>query len=65
MNTLLRSESEKPKLMEAGLPFWKLVNMLDNGMTEEQIINQYPLLSSAEIKVAMKYAGSTAVSITR
>ncbi|MFT4155360.1 DUF433 domain-containing protein [Parafilimonas sp.] len=62
MNILLHSETEKPKLNEAGLPFWKLVNMVNNGATEEEILKQYPLLSKAEIKVAVKYAGSTAVS---
>lgn len=61
MNTLLRSESDKPNFKEPRLPFWMLVNMLDNGTTEEQILKQYPSLSAAEIKAAIKYADSTTV----
>ena len=43
------------------VPFWLIVSMLDDGMTEEQILKQYPSLSCAEIKAAVKYAESTAV----
>ena len=39
------------------IPVWLLVSMLDNGKTEEQILQQYPSLSPAEIKAASNYAG--------
>ena len=46
---------------EKPIPVWLLVSMLDDGMTKEQIVKQYPSLSSEEIKTAVKYAESTAV----
>jgi uncharacterized protein (DUF433 family) len=39
------------------VPVWLLVSMLDNGITEEQILIKYPSLSPAEIKAATNYAG--------
>ncbi|HEX5150492.1 MAG TPA: DUF433 domain-containing protein [Parafilimonas sp.] len=41
---------------------WLLVNMLNGGMTEDQILKQYSSLSSAEIKAAIKYAASAVVT---
>ena len=48
-------------LKETPVPVWLLVSMLDDGMTKEQILHQYPSLSCQEIKTAVKYAESTAV----
>jgi len=39
------------------VPVWLLVSMLDDGITEEQILKKYPSLSPAEIKAATNYAG--------
>lgn len=43
------------------VPVWLLVSMLDDGMTEEQIMKQHPSLSSAEMQAATKFAGSATV----
>lgn len=48
-------------LSGTNVPVWLLVSMLDDGMTEEQILKLYPSLSAAEIKAATKYANSATV----
>ena len=52
---------DKSTSSKTRVPVWLLVSMLDDGMTTEQILKQYPSLSCAEIKAAVKYAQSTAV----
>ena len=42
MSTLLHSEEDKQALKEKRVPFWLLVSMLDDGITEEQILKKYP-----------------------
>ena len=50
----------KPCIKGTRIPVWLVVGMLGNGMTEDQILKQYPSLSSASIKAALKYASYTA-----
>ena len=44
------------------IPVWLLVSLIGNGTTEEQIFKQYPSLSSAELKAAIKFSNSTTVT---
>jgi uncharacterized protein (DUF433 family) len=41
------------------IPVWLVVGMLGDGVTEDEILKQYPSLSSADIKAALKYASYT------
>lgn len=46
----------KPCIKGTRIPVWLVVSMLGDGMSEDEILKQYPSLSSADIKAALKYA---------
>ncbi|GEM_PF-7119975 len=60
INFTFQAEVQDSKFYLKGtrVPVWLLVNMLDEGKTEEQILQKYPSLSPAEIKAARNYAGA-------
>jgi uncharacterized protein (DUF433 family) len=49
----------KPCIKGTRIPVWLVVSMLGDGMTEEEILKQYPSLVYADIKAALKYASYT------
>ena len=50
----------KPCIKGTRIPVWLIVSMLGYGMSENEILNDYPSLSAIEIKAALKYASYTA-----
>jgi uncharacterized protein (DUF433 family) len=42
-----------------------VVNLVANGMTEDQIIKEYPDMESEDIRQALKYAAMLAMEETR
>ena len=46
----------KPCIKGTRIPVWLVVSMLGDGMTEDEILQQYPSLSLQDIKAALKYA---------
>jgi uncharacterized protein (DUF433 family) len=49
----------KPCIKRTRIPVWLVVSMLGDGMAEDEILKQYPSLSSEDIKAALKYASYT------
>ena len=51
----------KPCIKGTRIPVWLIVGMLGDGMTETEILNEYPSLSLTDSKAALKYACYTVV----
>ncbi len=48
--------SGKPVIKGTRIPVYLVIELLANGMTEEEILQQYPTLMKADIKAALVYA---------
>lgn len=64
VTTLHNIEKDQAYLKGTRVPVWLVVNMLGKGISKEQILEQYPAISPAEINAAVKYAGSAAVIVS-
>lgn len=49
----------KPCIKGTRIPVWLIVGMLGDGMNEDEILKEYPSLSTADVKAALKYASYT------
>lgn len=45
----------KPCIKGTRIPVWLVIAMLGDGMTEDEILSNYPSLSLKDIKAALKY----------
>jgi uncharacterized protein (DUF433 family) len=43
----------KPIIKARGFLFYLIIEFLANGLTEEEVLNEYPELNKADIKVAL------------
>jgi uncharacterized protein (DUF433 family) len=50
----------KPCIKGTRIPVWLIVGMLGDGMSEDEILKQYPSLTATDIKAALKYASYAA-----
>jgi uncharacterized protein (DUF433 family) len=48
--------SGKPVIKGTRIPVYLVIELLANGMTEKEILLQYPTLIKADIKAALVYA---------
>ena len=48
--------SGKPVIKGTRIPVYLVIELLANGMTEKEILLQYPTLKKADIKAALVYA---------
>ena len=46
----------KPIIKGTRIPVYLILELLASGMTEREVIQEYPELSSADIKAALTYA---------
>jgi uncharacterized protein (DUF433 family) len=50
----------KPVIRGTRIPIYLLLEFLANGMTEEEILKEYPTLKKEDIKAALMYASKCA-----
>ncbi len=48
--------SGKPVIKGTRIPIYLIIDLLANGMTEKEILLQYPTLKKEDIKAALVYA---------
>ena len=48
--------SGKPVIKGTRMPVYLIVELLGSGMTEKEVLNQYPTLKKEDIKAALLYA---------
>jgi uncharacterized protein (DUF433 family) len=48
--------SGKPVIKRTRIPVYLIIELLANGMTEKEILLQYPTLKKEDIKAALVYA---------
>ena len=48
--------SGKPVIKGTRIPVYLIIELLANGMTEKEILKQYPTLKKEDIKAALTYA---------
>ena len=48
--------SGKPVIQGTRIPIYLIIQLLANGMTEKEILRQYPTLKKEDIKAALTYA---------
>lgn len=48
--------SGKPVIKGTRIPVYLIIQLLANGMTEKEILTQYPTLRKVDIKAALVYA---------
>jgi uncharacterized protein (DUF433 family) len=48
--------SGKPVIKGTRIPVYLIIELLANGMTEKEILKQYPTLRKEDIKAALVYA---------
>jgi uncharacterized protein (DUF433 family) len=48
--------SGKPVIKGTRIPVYLIIELLANGMTEKEILRQYPTLKKEDIKAALVYA---------
>ncbi len=48
--------SGKPIIKGTRIPVYLIVELLGSGMTEKEVLNQYPTLKKEDIKAALLYA---------
>ena len=48
--------SGKPVIKGTRIPVYLIIELLANGMTEKEILKQYPTLKKQDIKAALVYA---------
>jgi len=48
--------SGKPVIKGTRIPVYLIIELLANGMTEKEILRQYPTLKKEDIKAALTYA---------
>ncbi len=46
----------KPVIKGTRVPVYLIIEFLANGLTEEEVLNEYPELKKADIKAALLYA---------
>ena len=46
----------KPVIRGTRIPVYLIIEFLANGLTEEEVLNQYPTLKKEDIKAALLYA---------
>jgi len=46
----------KPVIKGTRIPVYLIIELLGNGLTEKEVLAQYPTLKSADIKAALLYA---------
>ena len=46
----------KPVIKGTRIPVYLIIEFLANGLTEQEILNQYPSLKKEDIKAALLYA---------
>jgi uncharacterized protein (DUF433 family) len=46
----------KPVIKGTRIPVYLIIELLANGLTEAEIIKQYPFLTKSDIKAALLYA---------
>jgi uncharacterized protein (DUF433 family) len=50
--------SEKPVIKGTRIPVYLIIELLARGMTEKEILRQYPTLRKEDIKAALLYASN-------
>ena len=48
--------SGKPVIKGTRIPIYLIIELLANGITEKEILRQYPMLKKEDIKAALFYA---------
>jgi uncharacterized protein (DUF433 family) len=51
--------SGKPIIKGTRIPVYLIIQLLANGMTEKEILKQYPTLKKQDIKAALVYASKS------
>ena len=51
--------SGKPVIKGTRIPVYLIIQFLANGMTEKEILKQYPTLKKQDIKAALVYASKS------
>lgn len=48
--------SGKPVIKGTRIPVYLIIELLGNGVTEEEVLSQYPTLTKEDIRAALLYA---------
>ena len=51
--------SGKPVIKGTRIPVYLIIQLLANGLTEKEILKQYPTLKKQDIKAALNYASKS------